>query len=370
TGSAEEVGTASDCISVSYNNFLCATVDVIEPSLALTKTAPEIAYDCDDEVRIRYTVRNTGTGTAEDVTIRDTLPEGMSMSQGNREVNIPVGDLPAGESKAYEVRVRTAETGEYSSRAMATADGGLEARADATNTVIITPEIDIATDCSETQFIGQDYDYNFTFENNGEAPVREATASATIPRGASVVDISQGGRISGNSVVWNLGTIDAESSEDFSMTVNASEKGTYRTTVTADAFCARTVNRTCTTEVEGIPAILLEVVDTNDPVRIGQETTYVITVTNQGSAEDRDIRIMANLPPEQSFVSASGATTARNQGQVVVFRPYETLDVGEEIQWRVTVRANAESDSRFHVEMTSGQLTTPVYETEATNLYE
>lgn len=369
TGSASKVGTASDCITVSYNNFLCATTKVVEPALALSKTATAEALAC-DEIIIRYLVENTGSGAASNVVIKDTLAEGLAMSNGSRSVNIPVGTLAAGESRAFEVRANASRTGEFSSGAMATADAGLEAEADATNTVITQPELAVAVECSGTQFLGRNFTYNYSIENTGNGVANGATASASIPQGTSVVRVSDGGRVVGNNVVWDFGAMAAGAEGSFSMTVSASSIGTYTSAVTANAECADSASDSCRTEVKGIPAILLEVVDITDPVEVGQQTTYVITVTNQGSANDNNIRIVATLPAEQSFVSASGATNGTANGKTVTFAPSGPLAPGAAISWRVTVRADAAADSRFAVEMTSANLKSPVNETEATNLYE
>ncbi len=368
-GAASEVGTASDCITVSYNNFLCATTKVVEPALALSKTATAEALAC-DEIVIRYLVENTGSGAASNVVIKDTLAEGLAMSNGSRSVNIPVGTLAAGESRAFEVRANASRTGEFSSGAMATADSGLEAEADATNTVITQPELAVGVECSKTQFLGRNFTYNYSVENTGDGVANGATASASIPQGTSVVRVSDGGRVVGSNVVWDFGAMGAGDSGNFSMTVSASSIGTYTSTIVANADCADSVSDSCRTEVKGIPAILLEVVDITDPVEVGQQTTYVITVTNQGSADDNNIRIVATLPGEQSFVSASGATNGSADGRTVTFSPLASLAPGASTTWRVTVRADAEADSRFAVEMTSANLTSPVNETEATNLYE
>lgn len=153
------------------------------------------------------------------------------------------------------------------------------------------------------------------------------------------------------------------------MVVAASTAGGYATTLTGNASCAESTSDRCTTELKGIPAILLEVVDITDPVEVGQETTYVITVTNQGTAPDTAIRIVGTLPGSETFVSATGATSGSASGQVVTFAPSGPLAPGAQISWRITVRANAQDDARFGVEMTSARLTKPVIETEATNLY-
>ena len=131
-----------------------------------------------------------------------------------------------------------------------------------------------------------------------------------------------------------------------------------------------TVSDSCSTEIEGIPAILLEVIDVTDPVEVGQNTTYVITVTNQGSAPDRNVRVVATLPDQQSFVSATGATNVAANGKTITFAPVENLGVGQQAAWRIVVKADAAGDVRFRIEMTSDNLTSPVIETEATNLYE
>ena len=368
-GSASEVGMASDCITVSYNNFLCATTKVVEPALALSKTATAEALTC-DEIVIRYLVENTGSGAASNVVIKDTLPEGLAMNNGSRSVNIPVGTLAAGESRAFEVRANASRTGEFSSGAMATADAGLEAEAGATNTVITQPELAVGVECTQTRFLGRNFTYEYSIENTGNGVANSATASASIPQGTSVVRVSDGGRVVGNNVVWDFGAMGVGDSGNFSMTVSASSIGNYTSSVVANAACADSVSDSCRTEVKGIPAILLEVVDITDPVEVGQQTTYVITVTNQGSANDNNIRIVATLPPEQSFVSASGATNGTANGKTVNFAPSGSLAPGAAITWRVTVRADSAADSRFRVEMTSANLKSEVIETEATNLYE
>jgi len=368
SGSAEQVGIASDCITVSYNNFLCATVKVVEPALALTKTATAQALKC-DVVVLRYVVKNSGSGAATNVVIKDTLPNGLAMTNGSRSVNIPVGTLAAGESKAFEVRANASTTGTFESPAFASADG-LEANADETTTVITAPEMAVDVECSESQYLGRNFSYNYSIENVGDGVANTSTASASIPSGTTVVRASNGGRVVGSNVVWDFGSMNPGASKNFSMTVSASNTGAYSSTVTGNASCADSVSDRCTTVLKGIPAILLEVVDVTDPVEVGQDTTYVITVTNQGTAPDTSIQIVGTLPASETFVSASGATNGSNSGQVVTFAPSGPLAPGASISWSVTVRANAQDDARFGVEMTSARLKTPVIETEATNLYE
>ncbi len=370
-GSAERVGTASECISVSYNNFLCATTTVVEPALALTKTAPAQVLKC-DQVCMRYVVRNTGSGPATDVVITDTLSDGLVLSNGSREVRIPVGTLAAGESKAFEVCAEATDTGTFGSPAAAMASGDLSADADRTNTVVVAPMLEISSECGpDRRFIGRNFTHTYTVRNSGNGVAGNTVASISIPSGASVVRTSAGGSVQGSRVVWDFGGLEAGQSREFSVTLGGSgDPRSYETTATVNADCADAVADRCSTELEGIPAILLEVIDVTDPVEVGTNTTYVITVTNQGSAPDTNVRVVATLPAQQSFVSASGATNVASAGKTLTFAPVGTLGVGQQAAWRIVVRADAQGDVRFRIEMTSDELTSPVIETEATNLYE
>ncbi len=69
-----------------------------------------------------------------------------------------------------------------------------------------------------------------------------------------------------------------------------------------------TSKENCNTCVQPLPppAILLEVVDLYDPIKIGDTTTYKITVTNQGKETVNHINVTAWVPYETKFYGASG----------------------------------------------------------------
>ncbi|AQQ69828.1 hypothetical protein SMSP2_00162 [Limihaloglobus sulfuriphilus] len=62
-----------------------------------------------------------------------------------------------------------------------------------------------------------------------------------------------------------------------------------------DDVCAEAVDASIATQVEGIAAVLLEVIDVEDPIDLGKETTYVITAANQGTSTDSHIKIFCEL---------------------------------------------------------------------------
>ena len=58
------------------------------------------------------------------------------------------------------------------------------------------------------------------------------------------------------------------------------------------------------------------------------------------------------------------------EGRMVKFFPLSSLAPKAKAAWRVVVRAVSPGDVRFKVVLNVDQLTRPVEETEATNLYE
>ena len=122
--------------------------------------------------------------------------------------------------------------------------------------------------------------------------------------------------------------------------------------------------------VRGISAILLECVDVEDPIEVGSMETYLITVTNQGSADGTNIVISCSLPATQAFVSAEGPTQHRVVGNTITFSALPTLAPKAKQIYKVVVKGVGTGDTRFHVTLTSDQIDSPVDETESTHIYE
>lgn len=370
SGKPERVGVSSACVSVSYNNALCVTTNVVEPALALEKRmTPENILAC-DTAQIVFTVRNTGTGTARNVQVRDELPNGMTTLDGQSVLEFNIGDIGANQAKVSDpIPVKVARAGRYTNNATAMADGGLTAESSQVALTAVQPALEIAVECPENRYIGRPIEYTVTVRNTGDGDCTDARVTASVPAGSSFVSATGGGASTGGSVTWNIGALAADESRELSFTVNPGNAGSYRTEAVATCSCAEEARDACVTEVTGIPAILVEVVDNPDPIELGNTVTYTIRVTNQGSANDNDIKVVCELPGEQSYVSSAGATTGTVSGNTITFAPLATLAPKAVAEWRVVARADDEGDVRFSTSVTSREKTTPIRETESTTLY-
>lgn len=369
-GVATGVTRLQPCAEVTYRMpQVCLAIDVVQPSLQLTKSAPSERLQC-DPIPVTLTITNTGSGPACDVVITDPLPDGLTTLDGSDQLEFVVGQLDPGQSREFTAQLRANSTGAFSNRAVATADGGLRVQSNETMTEVLKPDLSVTLAGPDMRYIGRPAEYNITLGNGPEVEASNTVLTFHIPDNAQFVSASEGAERMGNRVVWNLGTVDTRQIVNGTVTLQSNQAGVLRPTVDVTASCGEAQAQAQTT-IRGIAAILLEVVDQNDPVEVGGQEVYTITVTNQGSAPGTGIRVTAMLPQEQTYVSSAGPTDASVSGQTIEFAPLGSLAPGAQATYRVTVRGTAAGDVRFRATLTSNEISDPaVEETEATRFYE
>ncbi len=347
----------------------CAVVEVIEPRLKLTKTAPAEVLLC-DLITAKYIVSNAGTGNIPNVRIVDSLPAGLRTTDGRNDLIFEAGTLGPGQTREFTIDLRPTRTGTYTSKAVAQSTTELRAESFETTTVVSLPVLSISKTGPEKLYIGRPVTYEITVTNTSDVPARDAVVEDTIPEGMTSVKATAGAKLSTSKLVWEIGTLAPKTSETVRISYVPTKPGALVNDATASAYCAEPVTASVRTFVTGIPAVMLEVVDIEDPVRIGNRATYMISVTNQGSATSTNIRIECILEDNVQYVSSAGATAGSIVGDTVRFLPLGSLAPQDKAVWRVVVAAVRPGDVRFKVIMNSDELTRPVEESEATHLYE
>jgi uncharacterized repeat protein (TIGR01451 family) len=365
---AQKQGQLGTCVLASYQPSLCAAINVVNPQLQVTKKAPERVDICEDIVW-EYAVTNSGTGATEPVVVREELPEGITTTNGGRVVEMDAGPIREGQTKTGRVKLKATRPGQITSRAVASSAGGLQAQSAETTTLVVQPKLGIKIDGPDAEYVDRPIAYRVTVTNEGDAPAREAVASVAVPGATKLVNVGTEGRTDRNAVQWALGTLEPKASKTITFTLSGTEAANLSTVARARAVCASEVTDTAATRIMTIPALVLEAVDLSDPVHVGENVVYRISVMNQGSGPDNNIRVTAKLPPELQYISAKGTSEATAEGQTVRFAPVATLAPGRAAMWELTAKANKAGDVRFEVQLESESLTKPAYENEPTRLY-
>ena len=346
-----------------------ASIRVVQPRLELTKTTPVEALLC-EPIPVVFVVANSGTGSARNVKIVETLPPGLLTFDGNSKLVFDVGTLTEGQSQQFSAELRATRTGSYTSKAVASSTTGLSAKSAETTTVVDMPVLTITNNGPQRQYLGRTLTYEIIVANNSTIPAKNTVIEDNIPEGVTSTEASTGAKLSGSKLIWELGTLAPNTFKKVRVSYLPTEAGTLTNSATATAYCSEAVTASVNTLIAGISAVALEVVDVDDPVKVGARTTYVISVTNQGSAAATNVHIACILEDNVQYVSSAGATAGSAEGQRVNFFPLSTLAPKAKAAWRVVVRAVRPGDVRFKVVLNVDQLTRPVQETESTYLYE
>jgi uncharacterized repeat protein (TIGR01451 family) len=219
------------------------------------------------------------------------------------------------------------------------------------------------------RYDGRPATFEITVQNSGDAVARDVMLVDNIPPGMEVVNADGGGQYAGGRMTWSLGNINPNDARTVRITLDPRQIGRITNTVAARGYCCE-ASASATMDVQGIPAILLECVDSPDPVEIGSQTTYDIIVTNQGTATGTNIVIDVALPAEMDYVSAAGPTNGTVSERSIRFAPLATLAPKAKAVYRIVARGMRPGDGRFRATLKSDQIETVVEETESTHVYE
>jgi uncharacterized repeat protein (TIGR01451 family) len=288
-------------------------------------------------------------------------------------VKIDVGNLPAGASREFVVQVKGAATGAFALKAVATSGDGLTAEAGEVKLDVRKAKLEVEAAAPQDWLLDRPLAVAVKVRNTGDGEARGARVDLALPDGLQFVSATEGGALTTGAVRWELGTLAVGQERALSVTVQASRAAEMDFAAKASADFTEPATATAKCRLAGIAALSLEVVDNEDPIAVGGEVTYTITVKNQGSAPDKNVRVECTIEEGMGLVGAEGATKREGPGEggkTFAFVSLDTLEPGQSATWWVKVKAEKAGDVRFRASVTSGQMERPVGETESTKFYQ
>lgn len=353
---------------VTFTGACALRIKVREPKLLVKVNAPEKVM-VGDPAQFTLTVSNPGDGSADAVKIHANLSEGLEHARGNK-IDFEIGSLAAGESRNVTLLCATRVGGVQKMEASANADGGLSAK-DAGSLNVIMPRLDIQVLGPRLRYLERKARYMLRVTNPGDAPATNVTVADIVPAGFKVLAASHGGRhdFQTRTVSWFLGEIGPGQTREVEMEVQAINVGLHNHKATAVGARGLRAEADLVTKVEGVAAMLVELVDTEDPIEAGGETGYEVRITNTGSKTETGIKVVATIPEKMQFTSAQGPVRYKEEGKTVVFDTIEKLAPRADAIIRLHVKALEPGVTRMKIQVSSDTLTEPVIKEEPTRIY-
>ncbi|MGA8163665.1 MAG: DUF11 domain-containing protein [Waddliaceae bacterium] len=343
---------------VRFCSLLCA-----KPLLTCQKCGPEEV--CPGEgVNYTITVTNRGSCAAEDVCLTDNVPEGLEHSSGLRALVYKLGSIQPCESKRVNICFQACKRGDVCNTAVVSS-----CNADSTSCQWCTKIRAISCEAVKVgpkeQQIGKNADYQITVTNTGDKTLTDVSVIDCSSTAMTIIS-ANGAMINGNQAVWRIRELKPGEKVSFTTTLTTCTAGcfTNRVTVTSNEGC-----NCCDdfiTRWKGRPALSVCICDTEDPICIGDSTSYWVTVVNQGSEPDDDVRVVIRFPSEIVPLSATGDTPGSVSGNTVTFAPYDNLGPRQTVKYRVDAKASDKGEGRVMCEVTSNSIQSPIVQQEST----
>ena len=216
----------------ALSNVPSATTE--RPSLELRKTVDAASAIAGDILTYTITYQAAWLG-ANDLTIRDTIPAGLSYEAGTLrlgtraltdvsgddegyhdqtagviEITVPAADIQPEDSVSFQVRVLPVRTATMIQNVAVASAGATVDASNVSETVIVGPDLllEKTVQGPNPARSGDELVYSILLTNDGSAGLAQAAVvTDTLPAGLEIVDAGPAGTVDGNVVTWDFGDV-------------------------------------------------------------------------------------------------------------------------------------------------------------------
>jgi uncharacterized repeat protein (TIGR01451 family) len=267
-----------------------------QPTLVIQKFAPgEIQVG--KPAKFVVQVRNAGAQSADDVTVRDEIPQGTKLvstspnaaTEGGAIV-WKLGKLSPGEDRTVEMQLMPTTEGEIGS--VATVQYSAQA---SVKTKCTMPQLAVRMTAANEVMIGNQQHVKIEIKNPGTGDATHVMLFENVPQNVK--------HAAGPALEFEIGTLRPGETRELDLVLTAEKAGKVVNALTARADGNLQVQQQVEFEVIA-PALAIDV---EGPERryLERPATYEVSVVNPGTAPAHNVQIVTKLPKGMKFVRAN-----------------------------------------------------------------
>lgn len=370
----DQRGALNAAAFARYTSGTAAVFEVAEPLLKVELKGPTEVQVGDPATQM-IAVTNPGTGTAQNVDIKVTVPAGLQHSQGH-ELAMSIGAINPGETRMVRLPLAAVRGGNHVVQCVAEARLTPQAApylraVGETKLSVVAPSVHVKIDGPALRYKGRNGQFVVTVQNDGTAVSNNVRVVHQLPAGFKFITADAGGQHDavGRTTAWYVGRIAPGETVALNLMLQATELGPQKHQVSALADNGTRSEAELLTKVDGVAALVMDVSDLADPVEVGSETGYEILVRNEGTKAARNVTVACEIPEGVELVDATGPSKANKGQDLVVYESLAEIPPGKTVKYRVMVRGKRDGYHRFRARLASESIHEPLLVEELTRHY-
>lgn len=360
-----EIGSVAQ---VAFATQASARTICTKPELAISHTGPEKVL-IGEFVSFDITISNPGSGAATGVVLEENVPDGLSHSEGT-ELEYDIGTLKPGESKKLRLTLKATKAGAVENIVLLRGEGNLLAQ-HAAALEVLAPALQVVVRGPKLRYLERNATFEVAIANPGTAPAKEVEIVTYLPKGMKFLSADHKGQYDArnHAVYWSLEELPAQQAGAAQLKLLPQETGVQKLTVEGRAAMGLKQASELAVQVEGLAELQFAIADEADPIEVGNETVYSITLSNSGSSAATNVELMIGLPREMEPISGEGPTKVVVGGDRFVIDPLARIAPGEKTVYKLKVRGHQPGAHRIQVQLISAETPVPVTKEEMTRIY-
>jgi uncharacterized repeat protein (TIGR01451 family) len=373
-------GTINHCANLTSAERLsaehCVATTVLAPSLRVSMSVqPQAAVG--DDVTFQTQITNGGSTALNGLVIVDRYDEGLK--HASESATVPkgtiereLGNLAPGQTQTIAVTFRVTEAGQQcnsievhgsagilgSAKACVTAgDAGAVAAGEA-------PQLTVTKTGPKQATVGGQATFQIVVTNTGQTDATNLSVVDHFDPELEPKNASKGNKYDGANMTWEFPRLAAGKTVRLNVICacqQLADNTCNRVIVTCDGGVRESADA-CLAIVDASASLQPTIAAQGNPVAVGKQTTYRISVANNGTTPQSQVAVSVTVPDQTTPVNGSfqGPSAGRASGRTVTFAPIPSLAPGKVINFSVDIRADKAGSSPARVEVTSREQPTPV----------
>ena len=351
-----------------------ATTLVTKSDLSITKTADNPSPLLGQQTVFTIVVTNNGNAIASNVSVVDPLPAEIGSVVADPEATLggdgslqwTIASIDPGATATITV-TGTPTVGGVITNTVSATERDVTVTAEASIDVL-EPAITLAKVGGSALYVEGERTYAITATNTGTANLTGVTITDNIPAEMSYVTSDNGGQEADGVVTWTIGDLGAGESVEVQVTLRGDSVGEVINTANVSTTEGASADAVLNISIVAAAAAHLSIIDTVDPMGVGEQGGYTIVITNQSQdSAMTNVRLSVTVPSQFSIVSAEGGSIT---GGTVTYTAVPSLAAGGELEYTISVEAVSSGDVVASATLRYDEFGQPITAQEGTTIVE